>query len=66
MTFTLTIEMDNAAFEASEDDRRSGTELAAILKRAAGMVNDEELQDGWYQTFRDSNGNRVGEAKVSE
>lgn len=61
MQFTLTIKMDNAAFEESNSD-----ELARILSNLAGRLDESrsrEIGDGEY--IHDVNGNRVGNWEVT-
>ena len=59
MTFTLTVEIDNAAFE-------DGDELVRILRRVALQVEGEGSRFGSPVVcpVRDINGNTVGEWKV--
>jgi hypothetical protein len=62
MKFKLEIEMDNAAFEESQ---RNG-EVAEILRELAVDIEDgAELRAGRTISVRDSNGNPVGQAKVT-
>jgi hypothetical protein len=60
MTFELTIDMDNAAFE--ENPR----ELSDVLEHLAGMIEFVRLPiaHGSAGGVRDSNGNSVGSWKV--
>lgn len=58
MTFTVTINMDNAAFE--EDGQAGANEVARILKRLASQVQSS----GFIHTLRDINGNEVGESSA--
>ncbi len=61
MKATITIEMDNAAFEDT-----NGIDLARILKRLANQIDDYSLTSADNLTLRDSNGNRVGSFTVTE
>lgn len=54
MTFTLTIECDNGAFQGQSGERAA--EVARILARAASLVRSE-VRDG---TLLDIDGNTVG------
>jgi len=56
--FTLTIRTDNAAFVDPDGAPAPGYELATILRRLAGQL--ENASDGDHGTVRDSNGNTVG------
>lgn len=61
MKFTLEINMDNAAF-----DEDFGTpEVARILTETAVYLTKFELIS-WPFTVRDSNGNTVGTATITE
>ena len=54
MTFTLEIEMNNAAFD------HAGAELASIMRKLADRIADRQafgFEDGY---LRDSNGNTCG------
>lgn len=68
MKFTLTIEMDNAAFCANEGDDDSGAagqELDRILRViGCDVVDGVEVGDSGHA--RDYNGNRVATWKVTE
>lgn len=60
MTLTITIEMDNAAF--GDNARERSQEIQSVL---LGYVRKIE---GWGRldaTLADTNGNTVGEAKVT-
>lgn len=61
-TLRITIKMDNAAFEDNE-----GPEVARILRAYAAHIDDGCRWDAYdaEKTLRDSNGNTVGEAKVT-
>ena len=61
MTFTLTVDMDNDAFDDSN-------ELARILRRVSWQIEDEgsRLGSPVVCPVRDFNGNTVGEWKVEE
>jgi hypothetical protein len=60
MTFTLTVDLDNAAFDEPG-------ELARILRKAAHQVEDEGSRFGSPVVcpVRDVNGNTVGSWEVS-
>jgi hypothetical protein len=63
MKLTITIKMDNAAFESWQ----SGSEVARILTNLASSLAGRDLnrsEDSF--TLRDINGNVVGEAKVTK
>jgi hypothetical protein len=60
MTFVLTIETDNAAFDDSPE-----YEVARILRKIAERVQAEGMPlDGKCIAARDTNGNRCGSAFV--
>ncbi len=63
MKLTLTIDMDNAAFE----DGNAGPELARILRRVAASVKDDDASAlvGYVGPLMDCNGNKVGKVQVS-
>lgn len=61
MKATITIDMDNAAF-----DGRKGRELARILRQLAGTVGSTKLRDSDDFKLRDINGNTVGTFVVSK
>lgn len=67
MKLKITITMDNAAFEAAVETKRSrnGWEPAQILTDLADEMRDGPLEAGQTFSLRDSNGNKVGEAKVT-
>ena len=57
----LEIQMDNAAF-----DPHPNTEVAAILRDLASKVqNYDELEPGYLRPLHDTNGNKIGYAKVT-
>ena len=58
MKATITINMDNAAF-----DGRPATELSRILRKLAKRI-EEEGPD--YVPMMDENGNKVGEFNISD
>ena len=60
MKFTITINMDNAAFE----DGNAGPECARILRDLADECDTCDMQPGPVLSLRDVNGNTVGEAVV--
>jgi hypothetical protein len=57
--FTLSIKTDNAAFEASENDKV--LEISRILRRLADDLDDNGSTTG---TLRDYNGNSVGKYEL--
>lgn len=60
---TITINTDNAAF--GDDDQWSRSEeVARILRKLATDIEIEENVD--FKVLRDSNGNQVGEMKVTK
>lgn len=65
MKFTLSIDMDNAAFD---DDQEHGyaprPEVARILRQQADRLEAGDYYTGHSQTIRDVNGNDVGRGKV--
>lgn len=64
MKVTITINCDNAAFG---DYDTNGCEVARILQQAASGVDGTDLVPMASDfTLFDSNGNRVGEMKVTE
>jgi hypothetical protein len=61
MKFKLEIEMDNAAFDGG-----ANWEVGAILHELARNIEDSgDLRVGERISVRDSNGNTVGQAKVT-
>jgi len=60
MKATISIEMDNAAFDPH------GAELARILRELADRVEGRATADGQSYNLRDANGNRVGELSVTD
>lgn len=72
MNFTIDFDMNNDAFllapsfDSHAEDVRDATEVAAILRRLADMLDDAAvLTDQNGGTLRDSNGNSVGSWGVS-
>lgn len=59
MQFTLTVNMDNAAFEDAN------LELETILNRVTERVQYADLSDLRFSVL-DSNGNKVGMCSVSD
>ena len=62
MKFTLTMELDNAAFR-NEDDTVDGMSLAQVLGRVADAVHGVE-GSGNLGYIYDVNGNRCGRWEV--
>jgi len=60
MTLTLTIDMDNEAFQ----DGNAGNEVARILQKVAAEF--EEVGHPQFRRLYDYNGNRVGEITVAQ
>lgn len=60
MKLTITIQMDNAAFEGDP-----GSEAGRILVELIENLDAQELRPGLSETLRDVNGNTIGKAKVS-
>lgn len=60
MKLTITIDMDNAAFEV-----QSGSECARILRKIAARIDGEDSVPGDITPCIDINGNKVGMAKVT-
>ena len=58
MKATITIEMDNAAFEGGH-----ATELGRILRALAERIEDDGPN---YAPCIDSNGNKVGEFNIQD
>jgi hypothetical protein len=61
-TVRIHIEVENDAFAGKE----GGREVARILRGLADRYADAGTTDLPLQTLRDSNGNRVGEARLEE
>lgn len=61
MKLTITIQMDNAAFEPDPEH-----ETICILTSLAVGIREDQLAPGWSATLQDSNGNTVGKAKVTK
>jgi hypothetical protein len=61
MNLSISISMDNAAFEDG-----SGGEVARILREFATKIDSAELHDGDTWKLMDINGNRVGRVVVSK
>lgn len=61
MTFTMTVDMDNAAFKDGDDGADDISELLACLNRVREDVNRGASTRG---TIRDSNGNHVGSWEI--
>ena len=64
MKATLTIQMDNAAFEDSP-----GLELAWILRELSGDIKNNRPNSvfvGNVLSIKDSNGNKVGSLTIEE
>lgn len=61
MKLTVTINMDNAAFEPT-----NGVEVARLLHYLAEILDGEKLTRGDHFPLTDANGNRVGEARVKK
>lgn len=59
MKLTIKIQMDNAAFEPEQ-----GTEAGRILRELADLIKGELPGPNRVGLF-DINGNRVGEAKIT-
>jgi hypothetical protein len=65
MKFTMTVDMDNAAFR---DDYEPGNELAAVLRRVIQDVqfeSEHRLLCLSPAGILDSNGNRVGSWEIT-
>jgi hypothetical protein len=61
MRLTITIDMDNAAFEPHR-----GVEVARILEDYCQAIADFGLQPNDSSTLFDINGNTVGKAEVTK
>lgn len=62
MTLTIKIKMDSAAFEPDKTG-----EVVRILQRLIeNTIGDWPGENAWAVGLRDINGNRVGEAKVTQ
>jgi hypothetical protein len=61
MTLTITIEMDNAAFE----EEGSGNEVGRILRCVAGRLTDDDVTEDTGFNLFDINGNKVGSVEVT-
>jgi hypothetical protein len=69
MTFTLTINTDNAAFGETPEEMRE--ETARILRQVADRMSTNEVYSSlrygdFYETVRDLNGNDVGRAAFKD
>ena len=65
MRLSITMDLDNAAFGDSAEERAAETHriLSALaLETLLGL----EPGDGWGVTLTDSNGNRVGRVELTE
>jgi hypothetical protein len=62
MKSTITIKMDNAAFE----DNGNGNELARILEKAAAWAEASILEAGDSKNLFDINGNKVGTLAITD
>lgn len=64
MRATITVHMDNAAFEGND----AGDELARILGTLSERVSGTDFKDSYDRSFklRDINGNTVGECKITK
>lgn len=62
MKFSLEIKMDNAAFSETAMERES--ELRWILNSLCHRIGEFPLKAGISVPIRDSNGNRIGWARV--
>ncbi len=60
MKLTLTMDLENAAFDTGYDDIKDGREVARILRDAADGFDKSGLKDGRASSLWDVNGNRVG------
>lgn len=60
MEFTMTVNMDKAAFE---DEATAYGELVRLLRTTAVLV-DVDRASVTHKTIMDSNGNRVGEWSI--
>lgn len=66
MRFTLDFDMDNAAFDTSENTVANVAEVTRILRKLAALLDGADvLTDQNGGTLRDSNGNSVGSWGVS-
>lgn len=63
MKFLLTMDMENAAFTENDEPE---VEAMRILHKLAGQLSDVSFGPGQVYTLRDFNGNKVGEAEVTE
>lgn len=61
MKMTITIQMDNAAFEDNQ-----GGEVARILRELASKIDGDSSLEGVYYNLRDINGNKVGEMNIND
>ncbi len=62
MRLTITIDMDNAAF-----DFDLASEAGRILHVLASHIEEENpIEEGWEKPIMDCNGNHVGQAVVQE
>lgn len=62
MKFTLTIDLDNDAFQGDA----GADEVVRILDKLAGVVGIDGLKPRYSWPCQDANGNAVGKATVTE
>ena len=65
MTFTLEVNLDNSAFTYS-DDQKDGIEMARILQKLACALQDTGMSEGDEHRVLDYNGNKVGQAVITD
>lgn len=66
MNLKLSMELDNSAFETGNDQTRSGSEIARILRAQADLMEHGNVAVGDVMSLRDANGNRVGNWTVED
>jgi hypothetical protein len=69
MKFTLTINCDNAAFKADEQDDDQDHDIPTkveIVRILRGLADEIEMLVPLPRKLRDLNGNKVGEARFEE
>ena len=70
MKLTITMDLDNAAFEVETEDgeetqERNGHEVGDVLQELARMIyEDDPLDPAWTIPLHDKNGNTIGKAAI--
>ena len=66
MKLKITINMENAAFSNDDNDSTSGREAARILRELADDFAARDLLPDESIVLMDINGNKCGQAKVTQ